>query len=519
MRELKQTIAAAIGRGDFVAASAGCETMMQSGESGDGLHLQGILRLAQGDREAAVALLQRAHALCPERADIAYDHGVALVTAGRVVDAVTAWRVAVALSADHVAAWRNLALAVGRSAGDDAAAEIYRQALEHHPQDRELLYNYGNLCFRRGDLAAAAAMQARVLAVHPAFAAGWINAGMTHKAAGRFDAAEDCYRRAIALGDPTNLALAHFNLANLLLQQGRWAEGFLEYEWRRRLPNALAPPWPAPPWTAARPPGGSVLVWNDQGVGDAIQFLRFTARLAERGDRVVVLVQESLKALAASAPGVAAAFGPGDMPHPVDAQAPLCSLPHLLAAAPAASGSGPYLHACRPVPLPDRAVATGPRVGLVWAGNPTHANDANRSMRLADLAPLLALPEPAWFSLQLGSGPAELAASPWAGRLRDLSPLLTDFAATAAVLSQLDLLICVDTAAAHLAGALARPVWILLPAVGTDWRWATAGTSTAWYPSARLFRQRQAGAWAPVVAEIAALLAAKRGHSDMPAAF
>jgi hypothetical protein len=422
-----------------------------------------------------------------------------------MADAAVAWREAVELSPERVEAWRNLALAVAQTAGDDAALDIYRHAIAHHPQDRELLYNCGNLCFRRGDLEAAQAAQAVLLAAHPDFAAGWINAGMTHKAAGRFDAAEDCYRRAIALNEPASLALAHFNLANVLLQQGRWAEGFAEYEWRLRLPNALAQPWPAQALTGDHPPGSSVLVWNDQGMGDAIQYLRLVARLAERGYRVLVLVQEQIKSLAASAPGVEAAFGPDDAPQPVDAHVPLCSLPHVLGFAPRDAGREPYLRTSKKISVP--AAGEGKRVGLVWAGNPTHANDANRSMRLADLGALIDLPGVTWFSLQLGNGPRELAASRFAGRLHDLSPLLTDFSATAAVMTELDLVVSVDTAAAHLAGALGRPVWILLPAVGGDWRWGIAGEITDWYPSARLFRQPRAGDWAPAIAEMAALLA------------
>jgi tetratricopeptide (TPR) repeat protein len=507
MPGLQQSIAEAIGRGDFAAAAAGCETLLTMGELGAGLHLQGILRLMQGDRETAVALLQRARASSPERGDIAYDHGVALHVAGCLVDAADAWRQATRLSPDRVDAWRNLALAVAQTTGADAALDVYRQALARHPHDRDLLYNYGNLCFRRGDLDGASLAQAALLRAHPQFAAGWINAGMTHKAAGRFDQAEACYRRAIALNDPASLALAHFNLANVLLMQGRWAEGFAEYEWRLRLPKALSQPWPAPAWTGEHPAGSRVLVWNDQGMGDAMQYLRLTARLADRGYRVLALVQDQLKTLAASAPGVEAAFGPEDEPQAVDAHMPLCSLPHLLRWSPSDGWSGPYLRAASKISLPvadDRSK----RVGLVWAGNPTHANDANRSMRLADLQPLLDRPGVTWFSLQLGEGPSELSASRFAGQVHDLSPMLTDFSATAAVLMELDLLITVDTAAAHLAGALGRPAWILLPAIGGDWRWGTAGEATAWYPGARLFRQQRAGDWAPTMHDVAAALAA-----------
>src|SRR5262245_25228239 len=187
MSGLKQIVAEAIGRGDFAAAADGCETMLKAGECADAIHLQGILRLMQGDRETAATLLRRARDLIPDRGDVAYDHGVALLAAGHMADAVDAWRQAVGLSPERVDAWRNLALAVTQTAGGRAGSETYRQALARHPQDRELLYNYGNLCFRRGDLDGAAQAQAVLLTAHPHFAAGWINAGMTHKAAGRFD--------------------------------------------------------------------------------------------------------------------------------------------------------------------------------------------------------------------------------------------------------------------------------------------------------------------------------------------
>lgn len=493
------------------------EATTMSEEVADAMHLQGVQRLAQGDHETAVTLLQRARALVPERSDIVYDHGVALLAAGRVSEAVEAWRQAAGLSPDRVHAWRNLALAVAQSAGSNSALNVYRQALAYHPEDRDLLYNYSNLCFRSGDLDGAAAAQTRLLQAHPQFAAGWINAGMTCKAAGHFEQAERCYRQAILLEDEASLALAHFNLANLLLQQGRWVEGFAEYEWRLRLPNASPPPWPAPTWSSEHPAGSSVLVWNDQGIGDAIQYLRLTARLADRGYRVLVLVQDQLKSLAASAPGVEGAFGPSDPPQAVEVQVPLCSLPHILGVVPD-EHNVPYLRATKKISLPVAAGGGHRRVGLVWAGNPAHANDANRSMHLADLHPLLDLRGITWFSLQLGEGPSELAASPWAGRVHDLSRLLTDFSATAAVMSELDLLISVDTAVAHLAGALGRPAWILLPAIGSDWRWGVSGETTAWYPSVRLFRQRQAGAWTPIAAEMAALLAAPRDLPEAPPA-
>jgi len=404
-----------------------------------------------------------------------------------------------------------LALAVAETEGDQAALDVYRDALSFHADDRDLLYNYANLCGRCGDPDGALAAQARLIKAHPDFAAGWINAGMTFKAAGQLVQAEACYRQAIGLDDPRNVALAHFNLANLLLLQGRWAEGFAEYEWRLRLPDSLRQPPAAPAWSANHPRGTRVLVWNDQGIGDAIQNLRFVARIADQGHRVFVLVQEPLTSLAAAVSGVEAAFGPRDALGPMDCQVPLCSLPHRLGMTPDRVWTSPYVSPLSKRTLPFVDAGRNPRIrgGLVWAGNPTHANDANRSMRLADLKPLLDVVDVAWFSLQLGARSTELSASAWAGQAHDLSPLLTDFSATAALLMELDLLISVDTAAAHLAGALGRPVWIALPAIGSDWRWSMAGETTPWYPSARLFRQKRAGDWTSTAAEMAARLKAE----------
>jgi len=190
-------------------------------------------------------------------------------------------------------------------------------------------------------------------------------------------------------------------------------------------------------------------------------------------------------------------LGPDDPLPAFDAHAPLLSLPRLLGRDdPAESWPGAYLRA-----EPGFAAGGRPAVGLVWAGNPAHGNDANRSVALADLAPLLARDGIHWVSLQVGAANAQLAASPWAGRVQ--APEFKDFADTAAAIRGLDLVIAVDTAVAHLAGALDVPAWVLVPAIGTDWRWGRAGETTPWYPRMRLFRQQAAGAWSPVIKRMA----------------
>jgi hypothetical protein len=440
-----------------------------------------------------------------------------LQQSGRTAEAMAAWKRATLYAPQNAPAWLNLALST-QELGDSAAARgSYVDALKHHPRDRDLLYNYANLLFRAGDLEKSERCYAVLLKFHGSDAKTWINYGMLLKTVGRFAESEDCYRKAIAFGNQADAARAHFNLANLLLQQGKWKEGFAAYEWRRKLPGAAGSPWQLPDWTAGLPKGSRLLLWSDQGQGDAIMFLRFAPMLAQNGYKVFAFVPDSLKALAATAPCVEAAFGPTDERGDFDAGLPLCSLPYALGFESMELWYGPYVSAAKKsvLGLPPRTETL--RVGVVWAGNPKHVNDANRSMRLADLEPLFNLQGIEWYSLQLGDRVDELASSAHCDHLRDLAPYLADFAATASVMKELDLLLSIDSAPAHLAGALGMPVWTLLSCVDTDWRWQTAGDTTVWYPSMRLFRQTRIGAWSDVVSSVAdALQAMQRSRLNRP---
>ncbi|HIJ63631.1 MAG TPA: glycosyltransferase family protein [Rhodospirillaceae bacterium] len=497
---LAQSAIEQIGRRDFAAALASCDRLTEAGATAEAIYLRGIIFLSQADNQASLPLLRDAQQIMPDRADIAYNLGVALRGAGRLEEAADMWRQVTSRAPDHLDAWRNLCRAVDETAGERQTLGTYRAALCLHPSDRILLFNFANSCHRQGRSTEAVDLHSRLLKTYPTFADGWTNAGLALKSAGMMEAAEQCTRQAIQLSDS---ALAHFNLGLLLLAQGRFAEGFAEYAWRHRLPDAPPPPWPAPFWSAALPAGSRVLLWSDQGAGDAIQFLRLARTLVDRGYQTLVFVQSGLKDLAATAPGVAGVVTPADPPRLVDAHLPMSAAPHLLGLDHAGALSPPYLASGKPPALPSPPRQARARIGLVWAGNPEHANDRNRSMRLVDLAPLFSLPKIAWYSLQLGKGAEDLAASPWKGRVSDLSPLLRDWSATAALIGQLDLLISVDTAVAHLAGALGRPAWVLLPKGNTDWRWGIDTATSEWYPSLRLFRQMHPGDWRTVVEAVA----------------
>lgn len=500
---LKRKVTEALGRRDFVLAETLCREAEGYLHAGELCFIRGVLHAAQGDVESACLALARAQQELPERADVAYNYGVALQQSGRTAEAIAAWKKATFYAPQNALAWLNLALGM-QELGDSAAArDIYSDALKHHPTDRDLLYNYANLLFRAGDLEKSEQCYAVLLEFHQSDARAWINYGMLLKGVGRFAESEDCCRKAIAFGDPANAARAHFNLANLLLQQGKWKEGFAAYQWRLKLPESVGSPWQLPEWTPGLPQGSRVLLWSDQGQGDAIMFLRFAPMLARKGYRIFTFVQDSLKTLAATVPSVEATFGPSDERQYLDASLPLCSLPYALDLESTELWYGPYLSAAKTSVLDLPARTETLRVGVVWAGNPRHVNDANRSMRFADLEPLFNLQGIEWHSLQLGDRVGELLSSAHCNRVRDLAPYLNDFSATASVMKELDLLLSIDSAPAHLAGALGMPVWTLLPCVDTDWRWQTGSDTTAWYPTMRLFRQTRIGAWSDVVSSVA----------------
>ena len=500
---LRTVIFGSIMEGDRQGAERMCDVMAEhKGGEGDADYLRALVRQQEGQLDEAITLFASAASQLPGRADIAYNYGNALQLAGHLDQAVMEWSRAVCLAPDHADAFFNLARAATDCGRLREAAEFYTVVLELRPGHCDALFNLGNVLYRSGDFNGAAKAYSELLKRKRTFAEGWVNYGLTLRAMGMEIEAELFYRRAIE--NDAGSVSAHWNLGVLLLSRGHWREGLMEFEWRLGLPDAPKPNFPWPRLTGDEPAGTRVLLWNDQGRGDAIQYLRFAGRLAERGYRVAAFVQDDLKTLAAVVPGVERAIGFSEPPTEIDVHVPLLSLPLILDIDPAALWQGPWVGVEDTSILPPNPEKI--RIGVVWAGNPTHANDANRSIRLADLAPLFTLSSVEWVSLQVG-GPAEqLAGSEWAGTVLDLSSQLTDFTRTAAVIGALDLVISVDTAVAHLAGAMERPVWVLVPAIGTDWRWGKVDVATPWYPSMRLFRQRGPGDWASVIGEVKSTL-------------
>jgi Flp pilus assembly protein TadD len=431
--------------------------------------------------------------------------------AGDYAAAQDALRAALALDPDAAAVHANLAFALAAAGDVDGAETHYRRAIALAPHTLQTYLNLGAMLTARHRANAALAVYAEALAFAPAAPALLSNRGMALAVSGREDDAEACYRRALEI-DP-GYRKAAFNLAYVLLRQGRWAEGWMRLDardWLAPMQDYLR----LPRWDGGPLVGRRILVGVEAGHGDMIQFCRYCAQLKDAGAaRVGVLCHPGLVALFGSLRGADEII---PLDRPLDRAAwdvwvaPL-SLPlHVGTTVDTVPAALPYLtpEAARVVRVaPLLAGAPGEmKIGLVWKGNPRFENDAARSLpSLATLAPLLQVPGIRWFSLQKGAGEDEAKEG-----VVDLAPAIDDFADTAALIAGLDLVITVDTACAHLAGALGTPCWVLLPAWQPDWRWLAGRADTPWYPHVmRLFRQRRDGAWDEVVKEVAAALAAR----------
>ncbi|MET3131157.1 Flp pilus assembly protein TadD [Oxalobacteraceae bacterium GrIS 1.11] len=455
---------------------------------------------------------RQALALEPEHGLAHANLGVLLVKSGRDEEAEWHYRRAIACSPDSAEAHGNLGLLLEKTQRGDEAEPCLRRAVALAPGGGHLYSNLANFLAGRHAAQEAEQYYRLALTVAPGLASVHSNLGVLLASCGRDAEAEACLRQAIAL-DP-DYPLARLNLAFLLLGQGRCAEGWALHEARNDpgLPDGgAAPSFAFPRWRGEALAGKSLLVWPEQGLGDVIQFCRYIPLLKGDAARIGLACRAPLVALMGTLDGVDEVFSVDDPALPIgqyDYWDFAQSLPlhcHTdLATIPATI---PYLRAA-----PERLLAWrarlpegGCRVGLVWQGNPHHANDGQRSLPdLSVLAPLWSLPGVQFISLQMGLGKTDLPADLPVLHLGDA---IGDFADTAAILYQLDLLISVDSAVAHLAGALGTPCWLLLPAYKTDWRWLRARQDTPWYRFTRLFRQSTPGNWQPVVAQLKEALA------------
>lgn len=417
------------------------------------------------------------------------------------------WR-AVALFPGHSEGYMSYAGFLSRQGKLDEARTMHARLRRMAPLDGGADAGDSLIATLCGDFGRSVTLARRSLILQPGAAAAHINLALAEYSIGQTHRARRSNERAMVL-QPAN-DVARFNLSMVLLALGDFRQGWQLYEARWQMERTTYPAY-APPWQGDDPAGRSFLLVAEQGQGDTLHFVRYAPLLAARGARVHLIVQPALVRLLLAVPGVASVRSFDDPPPACDVCVPLLSLPRLfgttLATIPA---SIPYLS----VADSDRRFWSGRlagekrlKVGLVWAGDAhrdhfsIHMVDKRRSLTLAALAPLAGIPEVAFYSIQKGP-PAEQCRKPPDGlELTDWMDEVHDFAATAALVEQLDLVISVDTATCHLAGALARPVWVL-SRYDACWRWLRDRSDSPWYPTLRLFRQDAPGEWGPVIGRV-----------------
>jgi hypothetical protein len=435
----------------------------------------------------------------------AMEHAVALFQAGRLDEAEAAClEIERRESGNHFFAWHLLSVIAAHRGQHARSAEMATRALAIDPRNVEVLSNRGAALRSLDRPEEALADYDRALALAPTHTQAHTNRGVALAALNRFAEAREAYDRALAL-DPAD-ARARYNRALARLVQGDLAGGFEDHEARwmgsdtQRGPRALG----APQWKGEDISGRTILLHAEQGLGDTIQFARFLPRVAERRATVLLEAHAGLAPLLAQVEGVARTLERGaPLPH-FDVQCPLMSLPLVFGTTLESIPSNvPYLRAPREHLEKWRTrlgAGTRPRVGLAWSGSLTLRNDRNRSIALERFERMRALPLD-FVALQKDIRSPDLAAVAKGAPLATYSDELADFRDTAALVDLMDLVVTVDTSIAHLAGALAKPVWLLLP-FSPDWRWLLNRADSPWYPTMRLWRQPRPGDWDPVLADI-----------------
>ena len=466
----------------------------------------------RGDLPAALAHASQAAALdpadgdaqaCLERITLGLGTQAGAQAEGTAV--LANYRSAAAALPNHATAQFLLAGALQRAGSLDEAEVAARRALNLDTAAAEYHFRLGTILDQRDEPTAAGDAYDAALAIRPNHVPALLNRGLNHLNSRAPAMAVAAFDRAIA-AQPTN-ARAHLGLAMAELQRGHWQRGWAEYEWRLEMPEigAARPATDRPEWRAGPIRGQDILLVDEQGIGDAIQFVRYAALVAAHGARVTLRIRPALRALFSSLDGIAALVTTDEPLPPGDLYCMLLSLPQVLGTTPATVPAPPRYLRAEPRRLArwrQRLGAHAFKIAICWHGG-RKKTGIGRSFQRAELAPLARLAEVRLISVQRGDGLEELDTLPATVRVElpdsdfDAGPdALVD---TAAILETVDLVITCDTSIAHLAGALGRPTWIALQEA-PDWRWGLAGDRSAWYPSVRLFRQTRRGDWAGVFA-------------------
>jgi tetratricopeptide (TPR) repeat protein len=482
----------------------------------EAIFLLASVQFRLGKISLALANYDRVLALRPNYSNALCNRGFALHELKRFEEALASYDRALQIRPNDDEVLYNRGNTLKELNRLDAALDSFDRALSLRPDFTRAHINRGNVLYDMALFDEALASYDRALAVRPDDAEVLFNRGTVLRELNRLDEALASYGRALAL--QPNFTEVHWNAATLRLLTGDFTQGWAGYEWRRKEGFSLTPKrdFPRPLWLGTGSiEGKTILLHSEQGLGDTIQFCRYVTLVAARGARVILEVEESLRELMRPLAGVSSVVAKGNPLPDFDLQCPLLSLPLAfgtqLETIPCAT---PYLSAptTKTRIWHDRlGERQKPRIGLVWAGNPTTGLaatpiDRQRSIEFDRLAPLFQVTDCDFYSLQKGDAAVQqLRKSPFQQQVADWTDDLHDFSDTAALMENFDLVITVDTSVAHLAGAIGKPFW-LLNRYNTCWRWLLDREDSPWYPTARLFRQDKSRDWTDVIARVQAAL-------------
>jgi tetratricopeptide (TPR) repeat protein len=465
------------------------------------LHNLGALMVQRGRHSEALPVLDRAIALAPASANIRSAHAAACIGLGKFEEALHGFSSAIRLKPESTDAWYNSGLACQKMSRHEEALNCFRKSLDIQPDQLRCLVQLGASQSTLDDPENALCSFDKALELDPLSLSALIGKAGALRQLLRFDEALACLDRALEFSPEKTEALV--SRATLHLLTGNLKQGWSDFEARMKLPG-----WktafsldPENRWCGETLNGKTILLVIEQGTGDNIQCLRYVSTLKRMGARIVVAAPPALTRLFSDVEDIDQVVLTKTIPAH-DCWSPLFSLPMLIGE----DHTRPFLPWVKHAPQCGDKPETGTKrkIGLVWAGDPAHLDDRRRSMSIGELSSLFTLPNVEFYSLQVGERSQDIDHLP-GDPIVDLSPALTDYAATAAEIAGLDLVITVDTSVAHLAGSMGKAVWVMLPVL-PDWRWGLTNSKTLWYPSMRLFRQEKAGDWQGVVSRIHAEL-------------
>ena len=462
----------------------------------------GTVLKAAGQFEEAIPCYRKAIELNPDYAEAYYNLGNTFIAGGQFDEAIDCYQKAVQINPLHAISYNNLGNALREKGRFDESIAYYQKALQLKPDLFDAYNNMGVAFQEQGKIDEAVISYYKALQINPNYAEAYNCLGYALQEKGQLDAAIDHYKKALQI-DP-NLASAHGHMALAFLLSGDFDRGWREYEWRWKTKGNFPRSISEPQWNGSDITGRAILLHAEQGMGDTIQFIRYAPLVATRCAKVIVECQNELIPLLRNVEGVHQVVSRGGQLPSFDVHCPLLSLPLIfhttLENIPA---KVPYIEAYPESVLKWRDRLrydhSRPKVGLVWAGAPGYKGDRSRSFSLQLFSTLGKIENITFYSLQKGEAAQQAKNPPIGMNFMDLTQEIFDFSDTAALIENLDLVISVDTAVAHLAGALGKPVWTLLP-FAPDWRWMLYREDSPWYPTMRLFRQRSIGDWQSVMA-------------------